>query len=95
MSIDATKVREIAMLARLPVPEEEEEQVAKELNKMLELMEQLAQVDITGVKPMTSVARQKLPQRKDEISDGGYASDLLANGPEATADFFVVPKVIE
>lgn len=95
MSIDVEKVREIATLARITVPAEEEAQVARELNNILGLMEQLQQVDTTGVRPITSVAAQKLPQRADAITDGGYAPDLLANGPEATADFFVVPKVIE
>ena len=95
MSIDKATVQKIANLARINVPAEEEEALARQLSRIMGLMEQLSEVDTAGVKPLTSVAAQKLPWRKDAVNDGGYAKDLLANGPETEGDFFVVPKVIE
>jgi aspartyl-tRNA(Asn)/glutamyl-tRNA(Gln) amidotransferase subunit C len=95
MSIDRATVQKIANLARIAVPAEEEEALAKQLSGILGFVEQLSEVDTRGVQPMTSVARQKLPRRQDEVTDGGYAADLVANAPEQTSNFFVVPKVIE
>lgn len=95
MSIDKATVKKIANLARIAVPEDEEEQLAKELSKILEVAAQLQEVNTDNVAPLTSVAKMKLPQRVDAVTDGGYAADLLANAPEATGGFFVVPKVIE
>ena len=93
--IDAATVQKVANLARINVPPEDEAQLAKDMSRILGLMEQLREVDTTGVQPMTSVAVQQLPQRADVVTDGGHAADLLANGPETTDAFFVVPKVIE
>lgn len=93
--IDTATVRKIANLARLNVPPEDEDRLAQELSKIMGLMDQLREVDTTGVQPMTTVAAQKLPWRTDTVTDGGNAADLLANGPETTDAFFVVPKVID
>jgi len=95
MSIDRATVQKIANLARISVPADEEEQLAKQLSGILSLVEQLNEVNTDGVQPMTTAAKMKLPRRTDVVNDGGYAADLLANAPEATGDFFVVPKVIE
>ena len=95
MSIDVAQVRKIAHLARIDVPQEEEASLAQDLSRILGIAEQLAEVDTAGVEPMSSVARMKLPFRHDVVSDGGYAEDLLANGPDVTGAYFVVPKVIE
>lgn len=95
MSIDTATVQKIANLARIHVPQEEEAQLVSDLNRILGLMEQLNEVDTTGVQPLTSVAAQKLPLRADVVTAGGNAADLLANAPDSAGDFFVVPKVIE
>lgn len=95
MTITRAEVQKIANLARIAVPEAEEETLASQLSGIMKFIDQLNEVDTTGVTPMTTAAKMKLPHRQDAVNDGAYASDLLANAPEATADFFVVPKVIE
>lgn len=95
MSIDTTTVRKIAHLARIDLLPEEEAPLARDLSNILQLAEQLNEVDTEGVEPLSSVARMKLPFRPDDVTDGGYAKALLANGPEVTGAYFVVPKVIE
>lgn len=95
MSIDKATVKKIANLARIAVPEEDEEQLARELSKILDVAAQLQEVNTDNVAPLTSVAKMNLPQRVDAVTDGGCVTDLLANAPEATGGFFVVPKVIE
>lgn len=95
MSIDKATVKKIANLARIAVPEEDEAQLAKELSKILDVAAQLQEVNTDDVAPLTSVAKMNLPRRADAVTDGGYVADLLANAPEATGGFFVVPKVIE
>lgn len=95
MSLDKAAVAKIAHLARIRVPEEELDRLAGELSQILSFVEQLEEVDTDGVAPMTSVAAQKLRRRDDAVTDGGYAEDVLLNGPETAAGFFVVPKVVE
>ena len=95
MSITRADVQKIAHLARIAVPAEEEETLAKQLSGIFQFVEQLNEVDTSGVTPMTTAAKVKLPYRKDVVSDGGYAADLLANAPAANDEFFVVPKVVE
>ncbi len=95
MTLNSNDVLKIANLARIHVTPEEQELLAQQLSNILDMMKQLNQIDTTGVEPLTSVAKQKLPRRADDITDGGYAADLLANGPDVMGDFFVVPKVIE
>jgi len=95
MSVDAETVRRVAHLARIAVGEDEVEHLRGELNAILAFVEQLAEVDVTDVEPMTSVASMAIKMRKDEITDGGIADDILANAPAREDHFFVVPKVVE
>jgi aspartyl-tRNA(Asn)/glutamyl-tRNA(Gln) amidotransferase subunit C len=95
MSLDKATVAHIARLARLQVPEAELEVLAGELSNILGWIEQLNEVDTADVPPMASVVDVTLPQRADEITDGGYRDDVLANAPESTEGYFVVPKVVE
>jgi aspartyl-tRNA(Asn)/glutamyl-tRNA(Gln) amidotransferase subunit C len=95
MSVDAETVRRVAHLARIAVVEEEVEHLRGELNAMLAFVEQLAEVDVTGVEPMTSVTPMAIKMRRDEVTDGGIADDILANAPAREDHFFVVPKVVE
>jgi aspartyl-tRNA(Asn)/glutamyl-tRNA(Gln) amidotransferase subunit C len=95
MSLDKATVAKIAHLARIKVPDDELDNLAGELSRILSFVEQLNEVDTKDVPPMTSVAAQKLRRRKDEVTDGGYRDAVLSNGPETAEGFFVVPKVVE
>ena len=95
MSLDKAAVAKIAHLARIRVPEEELDHLAGELSQILSFVELLDEVDTSDVPPMTSVAAQKLRRRQDVVTDGGYAEDVLKNGPETAEGFYVVPKVVE
>jgi aspartyl-tRNA(Asn)/glutamyl-tRNA(Gln) amidotransferase subunit C len=95
MSVDAATVRHIAKLARIAVSEEEVAALAPELNNILGWVEQLQEVDVEGVEPMTAVISNRLRLRADEVTDGGIREDILANAPAAEHGFFAVPKVIE
>lgn len=95
MSVDAATVRRIAHLARIAVEDGEIEHLQNELNAILGWVEQLGEVNVDGVEPMTSVAPMQLKMRKDEVTDGGDAARVLANAPQADRGFFLVPKVVE
>jgi aspartyl-tRNA(Asn)/glutamyl-tRNA(Gln) amidotransferase subunit C len=95
MSVDPNAVRRIARLARIAVADEEIGFLQEELNATLAFVEQLAEVDVEDVEPMTSVARLKLPMREDVVGDGEKAGRILANAPLSEDGFFLVPKVIE
>lgn len=95
MSVDADTVRRIAHLARIAVKEEEVEHLKGELNAMLAFVEQLSEVDVTGVEPMTSVMPMAMKKRPDAVTDGEIADDIVRNAPETDDHYFVVPKVIE
>ena len=95
MSVDAPTVRRIARLARLKLDEGEVEPLAGELSHILSWIEQLGEVDVSGVEPMTTVMPIALRWREDVVSDGGQAERVLANAPDARHGFFAVPKVIE
>ena len=95
MALDRAAVARIAKLARIKVPDAELDHLAGELSNILGWIEQLNEVDIEGVEPMTSVVEVDLPARADEVTDGGYPDKIVANAPERHDDFFVVPKVIE
>ncbi|MFN3233654.1 MAG: Asp-tRNA(Asn)/Glu-tRNA(Gln) amidotransferase subunit GatC [Alphaproteobacteria bacterium] len=95
MSVDKETVARIAHLARLKVPEDALEPMAGELNKILEWVEQLGEVDTANVPPMTSVVHAQIPMRDDVITAGGQRDDVLKNAPDAQHGFFAVPKVIE
>lgn len=95
MSVDTATVRHIAKLARIAVTDGEVEALVPELNNILGWIEQLQEVDVTGVQPMTAVIPNTLRLRADEVSDGGIREQVLANAPAAEHGFFAVPKVIE
>jgi aspartyl-tRNA(Asn)/glutamyl-tRNA(Gln) amidotransferase subunit C len=95
MSVDAATVRRIAHLARIAVAEQEVEHLRGELNAILAFVEQLSQVNVEGVEPMTSVMPMEMKKRADTITDGGIADDIVRNAPAAEDHFFVVPKVVE
>ena len=95
MSVDADAVRRIAHLARIAVAEEEIASLQKELNAMLAFVEQLAQVDVASVEPMTAVTPMQLRERGDKVTDGEIADEIVRNAPAADNHFFVVPKVVE
>ena len=93
--MDTQTVARIAHLARLKVPEEEIQRVAGELGQILAFVEQLDEVDVTGIEPLASVNDNSLRTRADVVTDGNIPEAILSNAPEQTAGFFVVPKVIE
>jgi aspartyl-tRNA(Asn)/glutamyl-tRNA(Gln) amidotransferase subunit C len=95
MSVDAKTVRKIAHLARIAVNDDEIEHLQGELNAILAFVEQLAEVDVTGVEPMTSVTPMAMKKRADVVTDGGDADAILANAPAREDHYFVVPKVVE
>ncbi len=95
MSVDAQTVRRIAHLARIAVKEEEVAHLEGELNAMLAFIEQLSEVDVAGVEPMTSVTPMAMKKREDVVTDGGIAADIVKNAPETEDNFFLVPKVVE
>lgn len=95
MSVDTATVARIAALARIKVTEPELEAMVPELNGILEWIEQLGEVDVTGVEPMTAVIENHLRLRDDVVTDGGIRDAVLANAPAAEHGFFGVPKVIE
>ena len=95
MSVDTSTVRHIARLARIAVSDAEVEALAPELSNILGWIEQLQEVDVAGVAPMTAVIPNQLRLRDDVVDDGGKQGDVLANAPVADHGFFVVPKVIE
>ena len=95
MSVDAATVRRIAHLARIAVKEDEVPHLQGELNAMLAFVEQLAEVNIDNVEPMTSVIPMEMKKRKDVVTDGGIPDKVLANAPATEDHFFLVPKVVE
>lgn len=95
MSVDTDTVRHIAKLARIAVTDAEVEALVPELNNILGWVEQLQEVDVTGVEPMTAVIPNHLRLRDDVVTDGGVRDQVLANAPVAEHGFFAVPKVIE
>ena len=95
MSIDTDTVLKVAHLSRIAVTDEELEPLANELNGILGWVEQLSEVDIEGVEPMTSVTPMSLKMREDVVTDGDRQGDVLRNAPDARDGFFAVPKVVE
>ena len=95
MSVDATTVRRIAHLARVAVDDEEVEHLRGEINAILAFVEQLLEVNVEGVEPMTSVTPMVMKKRPDVVTDGGNADAVLRNAPATEHDYFLVPKVVE
>ena len=95
MSIDTDTARRVAKLARIAVEENDLPKLAGELTGILNFMEQLNEVDVEGVEPMTSVTPQRLKRREDVVTDGSQQEAVLKNAPDAREGFFAVPKVVE
>ena len=95
MSVDDKIVRHIASLARIALTEEQVAPMAKELSDILSWVEQLKEIDVEGVPPMTSVVEQRLRMRDDVVTEGHQADALMKNAPQAEDHLFVVPKVVE
>jgi len=95
MSVDADTIRRIARLARIAVREDEIPHLQGEVNAVLAFVEQLNEVNIDGVEPMTSVTPMEMKKREDAVTDGNIVDDILANAPATENHFFLVPKVVE
>ena len=95
MKVDEATVRHVARLARIKVNDAEAQSLQKELTSILNWVEQLDEVDTANVEPMTRVDGVRLPWRKDEVTDGGIAEDVVKNAPLTEDHFFLVPKVVE
>ena len=95
MSVDADTVRRVARLARIAVADDEVEPLRGELNAILAFVEQLGEVNVDGVEPMTSVTPMAMKMRNDEVTDGGIPDAIVQNAPVSDDHFFVVPKVVE
>ena len=95
MSVDHKTVKRVAHLARIALNEEEAQRMMGELNGILGFVEQLSEVDVEGVEPMTSVTPMEMRKREDVVNDGNKADAIVANAPASDRNFFQVPKVVE
>lgn len=95
MSVDKEIVQRVARLARIAVTDEQAEALRGELNTILGFVEQLNEVDVDGVEPLTSVVQTSMKMRDDVVTDGDIAEKIVANAPEGADHFFAVPKVVE
>jgi aspartyl-tRNA(Asn)/glutamyl-tRNA(Gln) amidotransferase subunit C len=95
MSVDQDTVRRIARLARIAIRDEDVPHLQGELNAILAFVEQLNEVPVEGVEPMTSVTPMHMKKREDRVTDGGYPDKIVANAPATEDNFFLVPKVVE
>lgn len=95
MSVDTATVRRVARLARIKVTDDEAARMTNELNSILGFVEQLNEVDVAGVEPMTSVVTVKMRRRQDVVTDGEDAEAVTVNAPVSEDHFFLVPKVVE
>jgi aspartyl-tRNA(Asn)/glutamyl-tRNA(Gln) amidotransferase subunit C len=95
MSIDKSTVHKVAKLARIKTTDAEAEVLAGELSNILGMIQKLNEVNTDGIEPMTSVIEMQMFEREDKVTDGGIPEEIVANAPESTAGFFVVPKVVE
>ncbi|MDF3414343.1 Asp-tRNA(Asn)/Glu-tRNA(Gln) amidotransferase subunit GatC [Sulfitobacter sp. M57] len=95
MSIDENTAARVAKLARIKVEPDALPALAQEFNGILGFIEQLSEVDVEGIEPMTSVTPQRLKRRVDEVTDGDQQEKILKNAPDAREGFFAVPKVVE
>jgi len=95
MSVDQETVRRIARLARIAIRDEDVPHLQGELNSILAFVEQLNEIAVDGVEPMTSVSPMQMKKRQDRVTDGGYPDKIVANAPATEDGFFLVPKVVE
>ena len=91
MSVDIATVKRVAHLARIAVTDEDAQRMTGELNAILGFVEQLDEVDVSGVEPMTSVIPMEMKKRQDIVTDGDKADDIVANAPATDENFFLVP----
>lgn len=95
MSVDAATVKRVAHLARIALPPDDVATMQGEINAMLGFVEQLNEVDVEGVEPMTSVMPMVMKKRADVVNDGEIADQIIQNAPQSEDDYFMVPKVVE
>ncbi|KAB2722868.1 Asp-tRNA(Asn)/Glu-tRNA(Gln) amidotransferase subunit GatC [Brucella intermedia] len=95
MSVDISTVKRVAHLARIAVSDDDAERMTGELNAILGFVEQLNEVNVDGIEPMTSVTPMDMRMREDKVTDGGIAAAVVSNAPVTEDNFFVVPKVVE
>jgi aspartyl-tRNA(Asn)/glutamyl-tRNA(Gln) amidotransferase subunit C len=95
MSVDRATVHRIAHLARIAITESEAARLETELSGILDWVAQLDEIDTANIEPMTRVVAMTMKQRKDEVSDGDCADDILKNAPAVDDHYFVVPKIVE
>lgn len=95
MSVDLATVKRVARLGRIALSEDEAVTMQSELNTILGFVEQLSEVDVSGIEPMTSVMPMSMKKRADKVTDGDKAADIVANAPLTDSNFFLVPKVVE
>jgi aspartyl-tRNA(Asn)/glutamyl-tRNA(Gln) amidotransferase subunit C len=95
MSVDRATVRRIARLARIAITDAEAERLEQELSGILDWVAQLDEIDTSAVEPMTRVAAMTMQKRKDKVTDGFGADDILKNAPKVDDHYFVVPKIVE
>ena len=95
MALDPATIGRIARLARIRIEDWQAQQLGQELNSILGWIEQLNEVDVDGVEPLTGVAQMALAMREDVVSDGGMLEKVLANAPDRAGSFYAVPKVVE
>ncbi|MEL6947740.1 MAG: Asp-tRNA(Asn)/Glu-tRNA(Gln) amidotransferase subunit GatC [Pseudomonadota bacterium] len=95
MSVDTATVKRVAKLARIAISDDRAEELQSELNGILGFVEQLSEVDVDGVEPMTSVVDMSMRKRDDAVTDGNKIADVVANAPMSDDGFFMVPKVVE
>ncbi len=95
MSLDPATIRRIASLSRIRVEEDQVESLQHELNSILGWIEQLNEVNVDGIEPLTGGAQMAMRMRDDVVTDGGYPEQILSNAPDRNGEFFAVPKVVE
>ena len=95
MSVDEATVRRIAHLSRIAIEDADVPRMQGELNAILAFVEQLNEVDVSGVEPMTAVTPMRMKQREDVVTDGGKSAIIVGNAPATEDGFFLVPKVVE
>ncbi|WP_375703399.1 Asp-tRNA(Asn)/Glu-tRNA(Gln) amidotransferase subunit GatC [Bartonella sp. AD13SXNS] len=95
MSVDQETVKRVAHLARIALHDDEVEHITKKFNAILGFIEQLNEVDVSGVEPLTSVIPISLRMREDSVTDGNKAADIVANAPITEENFFLVSKIVE
>ncbi|MFD0918034.1 Asp-tRNA(Asn)/Glu-tRNA(Gln) amidotransferase subunit GatC [Pseudahrensia aquimaris] len=95
MSVDIATVKRVAKLSRIAITDERAASMQDELNTILGFVEQLNELDVSGVEPMTSVVDMTMRKRADKVTDGDKADDIVANAPATEDHFFLVPKVVE